>query len=378
MRRPRIFSWETPTVALVSNCLPPGGSGYQHILDQLLGAIPPARIATVGIGNAWGDRAHPPFPGRRSSPGHLESLLTTVAVAGAEKVAASVFGRLLPNVRRIFATMDPTLGFATSWARGVGAELWVYAIDLHIASYWRSGAFMRSRLTAWRDEAFRRATRIFALSEVMAEWLRSIGVDRKIEILPPLFLVGRAAPLPPGPLTFLMSGTVYSINAAPLRWLERAVGDLDPTVRLRLVTPSLADELRAVGLDLTRWSVTTVAPSEVSAEVARATWGFIGMDSGRSEDAERVAWPTKLREYLSVGRPVLCVSRPEYAVAKMVGGSSWGVLAEGEAGTRAAVARILAEPRVEAERRGLAAHRFALEQIDDARIGAALRRDLLT
>jgi hypothetical protein len=334
-------------------------------------------MATVGIGRAWGRRAHPLFPARYNALGYFESLLTAIAVAGAERTAPHVFGRMLPNVRRIFATMDPTLGFAASWARGVDAELWVYAIDLHMPAYWGAGAFLRPRLMAWREEAFRRATRVFALSEGMAEWLRSIGVDREIEILPPLFPVGEPAPLPPGPITFLMSGAIYSNNAAPLRWLERALADLQPEARPRLITSSRPQELRAAGLDLTRWSIGTVSPGEVSAEVARATWCFIGMDSGRSEDAYRVAWPTKLREYLSVGRPVLCISRPGYAVAKLVGGSTWGVLAEGEAGTRVAVARILKEPRAETERRALAAHRFAREQIDDAKVGAAIRRSLL-
>ena len=248
-RRPATFRWETPEIALVSNCLPPGGSGYQLILEQLLGAIPQERIATVGIGEAWGGRPHPLFPARRSAPGHLESLLTTLAVVGTERIAPNLFGRVLPNVRRIFATMDPTLGFAASWARGVGAELWVYAIDLHMASYWRSGSFLRPRLMAWRDEAFRRATRVFALSEVMAEWLRSIGVDREIEILPPLFPVGPPIPLPAGPPTFVMSGAVYSINVAPLRWLERAVTALAPSTRLRLITSTRPQELRAAGLE---------------------------------------------------------------------------------------------------------------------------------
>jgi hypothetical protein len=102
----------------------------------------------------------------------------------------------------------------------------------------------------------------------------------------------------------------------------------------------------------------------------------IGVDSGASSDGERVAWPTKLREYLSVGRPVLCIARPEYAVAKMAAANGWGVVAHSEAETRAAVARIVAEPAATLAERARAAHRFALDNIDDATIGAALRRDL--
>jgi hypothetical protein len=252
----------------------------------------------------------------------------------------------------------------------------VYAIDLHISAYWRSGDLFKRRLTAWRDEAFRQATRVFALSTEMAGWLRSIGVDRDIEILPPLFPVGAAVPLPAGPPTFLMSGVVYSVNAAPLRWLEHAVRDLAPQARLRLITPSSDEEIRAAGLNLERWSRAKVSSRQVVEEVAGATWCVIGVDSGASTDGERVAWPTKLREYLSVGRPVLCISRPEYAISKMSAANAWGVVAHGEAETRAAIARIAAEPTASLEARAGAAHRFALDNIDDATIGAAFRRDL--
>ncbi|HVV49916.1 MAG TPA: hypothetical protein VHO06_09670 [Polyangia bacterium] len=333
-------------------------------------------MATVGIGPSWGRRPRLPFPARRSAPGRAESLVVAGAVAAAETLAAPLYRRLAPNVRRIFATMDPTLGFAAGWAHGVGAELWVYAIDLHMVSYWRAGDFLRTRLLAWRDRAFRQATRVFALSDGMADWLRSIGVERPLEILPPLFPVGEPAPLPEGPLTFVMCGTVYSVNADPLRWLERAVKDLAPDARLRLLTPTPTHVLQAAGLDVSRWSVEAVPTSAVAAEVGRATWGVIGVDSGRSEDAERVAWPTKLREYLSVGRPVLCISRPEYAVARMVAANPWGIFASGEAETRAAVTRIANESRATLQARAEAAHRFAREQIDDRKIGAAIRKEL--
>lgn len=371
-----MFGWDKPEIALVSNALPPGGSGYQHILEQLLGAVPEETLATCGIGAAWGRRTRIPFPGRRSAPGVAESLVATGATVLAEGLAPAVLRRLFPRIRRVFATMDPTLGFATSWARGAGLELWVYAIDLHVSAYWRSGQLFQGRLAAWCKEAFRYATRVFALSTEMAGWLRSIGVNRAIEILPPLFPVGEAKPLPAGPPTFLMSGVVYSVNAGPLRWLEHAVRDLAPQARLRLITPSSDDEIRAAGLDLGRWSRAKVTSRQVVDEVAGATWCVIGVDSGRSTDGERVAWPTKLREYLSVGRPVLCISRPEYAISKMAAANAWGLVAHGEEETRAAVARIVSEPTASLEGRARAAHRFARENIDDGTIGAAFRRDL--
>jgi hypothetical protein len=275
--------------------------------------------------------------------------------------------------------LDPTLGVATSWAKGTGAELWVYAIDLHAADYWGAGAFGRRRLHSWQREAFRDAARAFAISEGMADWLRSRGVDRSnIEILPPLYPVGDRVDLPEGPIKFLMSGAVYTVNAGPLRWLERAVTELAPAARLRVITPTSNAELTAAGLNLTSWSKSTVAPSEVRDEVTRATWGVIGIDSGRSEDGERVAWPTKLREFLSVGRPILCMARPDSAIFKIVAASRWGIAVFGESETRAAVVRIMSESPDETEARARAAYEFAREHLDDKKVGAAIRRDLCT
>jgi hypothetical protein len=346
------------------------------MLEQLLGAIPVERLATVGVGGPWDGRPRPPFPSRRNDARHAEALLTAGAVAITERFAGRIYSRMLPNVRKIFATLDPTLGVATSWAKSIGAELWVYAIDLHAPAYWGAGAFLRDRLHQWQTIAFRDARRAFAISDGMADWLRSTGVDRSIEILPPLYPVGDRLEMPEGPMTFLMSGAVYSVNAAPLRWLEHAVVDLAPSVRLRLITPTPDAALMAAGLGLENWSRSSVSPADVKKEVARATWGVIGLDSGKPEDGVRVAWPTKLREFLSIGRPILCISRPENAIARIVASGDWGIVAHGESETRAAVVRIMSESRQQLEERGKAAHAFARQHIDDNRIGAAIRRDL--
>jgi hypothetical protein len=373
---PRLPIWKSPDIALVSHGIPPGRSGYHFMLEQLLGAIPEERLAIVGIGGPWGNRPRPPFPARRSAPRYWEGVLAAAAVGLTERFAPRIYPRMLPNVRRIFATLDPTLGVATSWAKSTGAELWVYAIDLHAADYWGAGIFGRNRLLRWQLEAFQSAKRAFAISEGMADWLRSRGVDRPIEILPPLYPVGDAIALLEGPVRFLMSGAVYSFNAGPLRWLERAVSELAPTAQLRMITSTPDDSLTKAGLNLAYWSKASVAPGEVKDEVARATWGVIGMDSGRTEDDERVAWPTKLREFLSVGRPILCIARPDSAIARIVAKASWGLGAFGEEETRAAVVRIMSESRQELEARARAAHAFALQNIDDNTIGAAVRRDL--
>jgi hypothetical protein len=370
------FHWTTPDIALVSHGVPPGMTGYHFMLEQLLGAIPEQRLATVGMGGPWGARPHVPFPAGRTAPGRRTAHAIATAVAIAERLAPHVYPRMLPNVRKIFATLDPTLGVATAWAKATGAELWVYAIDLHADGYWNVGSFRQRRLLAWRDEAFRMAHRVLAISEPMAEWMRARGVRTKIDIVPPLYPVAEPAPYPQGPTTFLMCGAVYSINAGPLRWLEKAVTELAPEAQLRLVTTSPDSEIQRAGLDLARWTKATVAPKDVPAEVVRATWGIMGCDSGKPVDSEIVVWPTKLREFFALGRPLLCIARPENAIARQAVNSRWGLFAFGEEQTRQAVQRIVSESRAELEDRCRAAHAFARERMNDGTIGASIRRDL--
>src|SRR5690349_2315170 len=151
-----MFRWTTPDIALVSHGIPPGRSGYHLMLEQLLGAIPQERLATVGIGGPWGGRPSVPFPAGRHLP-RRGAWAVSSAVALTEVVAPVVYPRMLPAVRKVFATLDPTLGVATAWAKATRAELWIYAIDLHADSYWTTG-FLQGRLAAWRDEAFRYAS----------------------------------------------------------------------------------------------------------------------------------------------------------------------------------------------------------------------------
>jgi len=370
------FRWTTPDIALVSHGVPPGMTGYHFMLEQLLGAIPEQRLATVGLGGPWGARPHVPFPAGRSMPRRRTASAIAAAVAIAERLAPHVYPRMLPNVRKIFATLDPTLGVATAWAKASGAELWLYGIDLHADGYWNVGGFLRTRLLRWRDEALRTAHRVLAISEPMAEWMQARGAQAKIDIVPPLYPVGDPAPYPQGPMTFLMSGAVYSINAAPLRWLEKAVTELAPQIKLRLVTTSPDSEIQRAGLNLAHWTKTSVAPKDVPAEVVGATWGVMGCDPGKTVDAQTVIWPTKLRELFSLGRPLLCIARPENAIARQAVNSRWGVFAFGEEQTRQAVQRIVAESRAQLEERCRAAHAFALERMNDATIGAAIRREL--
>src|SRR5258707_259659 len=119
-----MLRWTTPDIALVSHGIPPGRTGFHLMLEQLLGAIPQDRLATVGIGGPWGSRPSVPFPAGRHLPGRRGAWVVSTAVALTEAIAPVIYPQILPAVRKIFATLDPTLGVATRWAKHTGAELW--------------------------------------------------------------------------------------------------------------------------------------------------------------------------------------------------------------------------------------------------------------
>jgi hypothetical protein len=369
----------TPTLALVSHSIPPGNDGFTIMLSELLAGVPEESLALVGIGSRqWGRRARLALPVPRIPRRQSESAAMALSLMASRQLAGLVLPRRFPRVRRIIATLDPTLGVATRWARAVGAELWVYAIDLHANTFWGAGSIFEDTLTRWRREALAQAARTFAISGKMADWLRRDGASGEIEILPPLIEVEPSAPpLPAGRRALLFCGWVYSAQGRVLSWIERAVADLAPEWELRLVTPMSAASLAERGLDPARWTIVAATGPEVAREVARSSCTIVALDPEVSDPFARaslqVAWPTKLREYLSVGRPVLCIASADYAVAELARQGAWGLLAANEESTRQAIRTLAASPPSQLEAWAAAAHRFALEQMDNRTIGRRFR-----
>jgi hypothetical protein len=375
----------TQTLGLVSHGLPPGSDGFSIMLRELLGAVAQERLALVGLGGQpWGERTRVRLPVLRIPSGRSESAVAALALIAARAAAGPILRRLFPNVRRIIATLDPTLGIAGRWASATGADLWLYAIDLHATSFWGGGSVLQTTLAAWRREAFARASRIFAISPKMADWLRADGATGEIEVLPPLIDVGLAgpAPLPPGRPSFLFCGWVYSAQGRALSWVERAVAEIAPDTELRLLTLMSRPELARAGLDLRRWTVASATAEEVVREVARSTCSIVALDPGVSDPGARaslqVAFPTKLREYLSVGRPVLCVAPPDYGIAQMATEGGWGIVASDEASTREAVRRICQSSPDQLAALSRAAYDFARTHLDNRVVGARFREQALT
>jgi hypothetical protein len=366
----------SPVIGVVSHLLPPGASGYAAMLEELLRDVPAEKIALVGNSDArWGDRATVRVPNRYWVP----AISAALANAPAKNLVARALSARFPNVRRVFTTLDPTMVIAAEWARVAGAELWIYGIDLHARTFWRRARFLEPSYQRWVEGALSSADACFALSHRMAEWMQAAGARGAVEVLPPLIDVGPARPLPEGAPSFVYSGWIYSANAPGLKWVESAVGRVAPSASLRLVTRSTPRDVERWGLDPARWSIQRAATNEqVIEEVARATWTIASLDPQFPDrEALKVAWPTKLREYLAVGRPVLCVASADYAAAEIARDGGWGIVASTETETREAVERAVSEPRDELLRRAAAARAFAIEKLDSRTVGARWRARLL-
>lgn len=368
--------FETQTLALVSHCLPPGQDGFTIMLRELFEAIPEDRLALVGIGDRWGARARAPFPVPRKPSRRSESSVMAAVMAAARLIGPGALRRLFPNVRRIVATLDPTLAIAEPWAVAAGADLWMYGVDLHASAFWGAGPLLRGQLERWRRSALGRASRSFAISPRMADWMRHHGAGGDIEILPPLIDVDSSQPeaLAKGRRSLLFCGWVYQAQGQALTWLERAVAELAPEVELRMVTLMTPAQVAAAGLDPERWSIRSVSPEGVAAEVAKATCTVVALDPAAGDRASlQVAWPTKLREYLAVGRPVLCIAPSDYGIVDIAARGGWALIADDEAGTREAVVAIARCSETDLWSRAVAAHGFARATMNNRTIGAAFR-----
>jgi hypothetical protein len=356
---------------VVSHLLPPGPSGYQIILDELLRDLPPEELVLAGVGaNPWGARRRLALPIFRYPSHWVERVAGDLVLLGG-RALARVPG-ILPPVRRIFATLDPLLGFAARWAKSVGAELWVYAIDLHAEGFWSTHR-LDPLMKRWVRGALQEAKRCFALSEVMAEWMRQTGARAPVEVLPPLVTVNPAPPPVGGKKILLFLGWVYTSNVRPLQWIEETTRGM-PDIELCLGTQGSVEALRRIGLDPARWTISSLEAHEVRAAVARAHWTIAALDPEySSREVLRVAWPTKLRDYLGTGRPVLVVSDPDYALGRIAEDQRWALRARDAGGLRVAIEALRVESQVDYAERCAAAARFADERMNNATVGAAFR-----
>jgi hypothetical protein len=185
-------------------------------------------------------------------------------------------------------------------------------------------------------------------------------------------------PIPEGQRSLLFVGWLYQAQGKALAWLQRAVAEITPDIELRLLTHMKPADVAAMGLDPARWSIKSVPPEQVMAEVASATCVIAALDPEALNRAPlQVVWPTKLREYLSVGRPVLCIAPPDYGIVDIAIQGGWGLVANDEASTRAAVERLARSSNADLRAWSQAAFAFAVKYMNNRTTGAEFRRAVL-
>lgn len=255
---------------------------------------PAVSMRLAGAGVRW--RPHP-F-GRTGSAGGLGRVLRLAAVLRAGRRPALV------HARSDLAAAAAMLGGAERWVWDV-RSFWVdQRIELGMV---RPGGPEERLLRAIERQAARRSDAVVTLAAAALPVLQERHGDRAVArsaVVPTCVDLDafRPVPVPEGELRFLLSGSLNRYYDVPttLRLVGRARARRPATLEvLSPATTPWDDELRRFGATRQR-----ADPGDVPAFVARSHVGLsiCASDAGSSL---RAAMPTKLAEFLAVGRPVV-------------------------------------------------------------------------
>jgi hypothetical protein len=351
-------------VAVVSTVLPPERFGWPLMIEKLLGPIPAAELLCVApAAHPWGQR-----PAAFLATREIAGLGSAAAMWWLDRMteleatrAARRLARRAPGVRRVLATFDRYLLLGARLARALGAELWLYAIDDHT----------RDHPAAWRGEALARASRIYAISREMGERLvREHGV-RAFHELPPLADVPPdPAPLPPdAPRRLVFLGNLEAYHERPFGWLARAADEV--SVELTLVTSATRWE-RLAWRPPPPWRVVERPSRPVEDFVREAHAGVVLLTLDPEwGDSMTVAFPSKMREYLALGRPVVAVAPPASCTTRVLREHALGWAASSEVELREAVRQLDGMSPGDLAAHGARGHAFARAHLDAASVGRA-------
>ncbi len=343
--------------ALVTSGPPHAPLGWPLVLEHLLGPVPEHELLVVGPEHrTWDGRPRVDLYSAdifHNGGPRLRRLLNPATQVEAWRTSLLLRTKGL-RLRRVLATLDRMLPLAQRLAEDTGADLWIYAIDDHASMLPRH---------MWKP-AFQRASRVFALSAMLARHVEENYQRNRVEVLPPLTVMPTPVPIPShAALKLLFLGSVQGYHREVLQWMA-AWATNKPNVELHLVTPRR--DWEAFGWTIpASWKVSCPPTQALGGHIADATVACVFLDTTPSNAAQMtVAFPTKLRDYLAHGRPVLALAPSGSTTSEVILAQKLGWVAQDQNSLVTALDALAVCPMEELAAIGRRSHAYARAYLD--------------
>ncbi len=300
--RTLIVAWHWPpanraSTNVLSNLFVHAPADSFHVLARAVAATGADPVAVPGLPTAY-----VAWPTRDEREGTLRTWLASMRTTRRMVRAARRLHRETP-FQRIIAVYPHRYGVLAGWliARQTDVPLVMYMHDLFAETSIAHNPAKR-RFWAWVDRAaLAAASLIITPTAAFAEHYRSRGLTRTW-VLPhcrPADVQPSDPPKHPGPLRVLYTGNIYQAHADAVAALVQA-GKLVDDVDLRFLcnaNPLVPDDARAWVSRAEAWSRMHTADVLVVA---------LGRDTPYPVEING-CFPSKIVDYLAVGRPILAI-----------------------------------------------------------------------
>ena len=188
-----------------------------------------------------------------------------------------------------------------------------------LVTYWKKG----------NSRVYEAADRLFTISESMREVLQNYAINKTFEVIPIWADTRFLRPIEPSDNTFIKSHNLqgkfvvlYSGNIGLSGQIEALVEIASQFVRKEVFFVFIGDGAKLQWLEqkaseasfrnimILPWQ----PPEELSYSLSSANLAVVGID----KKASKLAMPSKLLSYLSVGAPILCLADEDTDLAKFV------------------------------------------------------------
>lgn len=329
-----------PRTLIVSWHWPPTNRASAAVLGTLFGAAPGGvfRVLTRAFDDAL-------VTDQRQDTPELDALVPKITVPWPADDQSQPTARMWPVVgRTLRAMVDQACKVHQQWP--IERVLAVYPHRLSLLAGWRVSCRLGVPLVAYMHDlcaealtfrnplqrrfwinvdraALHEAWLVVVPTDEFARHYRQRGIHRTW-VLPHCVSVARLAAATPnrsGALRLLYSGNLYEPHANAMRAFIAAVNDLAATSTTYLTRPEALGGL--MGRLGARWvpykqAAATLPDADVFVVV-------LGQDTSCPEEVMG-CFPSKLIDYLSVGRPILAIVPPGSFVGRLVATSGCGVV----------------------------------------------------